>query len=314
MLTGAIDLGGTKTEAALFDAGFMLCTHRRIATPRSTIEDFMAALKAQINWLFAAGDGPDMPVGIGIPGFLDPASGRVNAANIVANGHLLPATLKGSFNRPFVFQNDCVALAVSEANGGAAAGTRVNVSLALGTGVGAGCCVNGDVPPRARDLPVEIGHCGVPARALARHNLPLWPCGCGRSGCFESYISGTGLARLAEWKTGRAHSSEEVVAQIMKGNRAALQVIDIWASLMAECLDVLRLTFDPQMIVLGGGLSQMPDIVAHLEHALERDCRHFGKAPPLAVARFGPRSGARGMAILARRAHGDNGQAASDRP
>ena len=292
-ISGAIDLGGTKIEARLFDAGFATLDRRRLPTPTQDFGALIEAVAAQVAWLEGLG-GAALPIGISIAGVIDPDTGRATAANLPVTGRDLGHALRGRLGRDLPLMNDCTAFAWSEAHGGAGQGARSVLGLVLGTGVGAGMVLDGRPMHRASGLAVEIGHMGVPARGLARHGLPLWDCGCGRAGCYENYVSGPGLARIAAW-AGIAQTDPAALA----GDPAAAPALSIWIDLAAEMLYDAQVMLDPQVIVLGGGLSNMAGIADRLAKAL--DGRRLGgvRAPDLRLAQHGDSSGARGAALMA---------------
>ena len=207
----------------------------------------------------------------------------------------MDSRLRQIAGRALPVMNDAMALAFSEANGGAGAAAGASVGLVLGTGLAAGLCIDGRPAPRHGGIAVELGHCGMPARALARHGLGLWPCGCGRQGCIESYVAGPGLARLAD---GMGIPGG---AKALADAPGAEAVLEIWADLAAEALEVLQMTLAPPVVVLGGGLSRMPGVVARLERALAPRLMAGVPPPALRLARFGDASGVRGAALLALR-------------
>ena len=290
---GAIDLGGTKIEARLFDRGLETLETRRAPTPRTSLGALIEGVAAQAAWLLREADDPRLPVGIAVPGVVDPRTGEAVAANLPDGGAGLAEALARRFGRPFRLAHDATAFAASEARGGAAEGVEVALGLAIGTGLGAGLCLGGRPAPRHAGLGVEIGHVGMPAAALARHGLPLWRCGCGREGCVEAYVSGPGLERLALRRTGAAPGAQALATDDPEG------VLDLWADLMGEVLRTLQLTLDPGCVVLGGGLSALPRVTDRLTQAMRRHALRPGHLPDIRVARFGPTSGARGAALLA---------------
>ncbi len=293
-LCGGIDVGGTKIEAQLFGAGFAPLTQRRLPTSRGDFRDFMAVLAEQVEWILEA-TGKSAPVGVALPGIVDPRTGASTAANLPIGGRDVAAALRARFGRDFVFLNDCSAFALSEARGGAGEGFETVLGLILGTGVAAGFCQQGaEAPGRLNRLAVEIGQVGISARALAGLNLPLIRCGCGRIGCYETYVAGPGLARLAEAKLGRRVAAEELSA-----HAEGEAVLDLWAHLAAEALDQARLLLDPQCVALGGGLSRLPGVAERLMAALARRPLGDLRPPALRVAKFGDASGGRGAAIQA---------------
>ncbi len=294
MKSGGIDLGGTKIEARLFDTeSHTTLATRRIPTPSENYTAFLDAVQAQIEWLMAQADMRDLPVGLAVPGVLDPDTGRLFAANIVASGQMLGKDLEDRLGRDLPLINDCMAFALSESCGGAGQGFHTVLGLVLGTGVGAGICIDRRLPSRAGGLAVEIGHVAAPAGLVARHGLPLFACGCGRKGCLETYISGTGLANIAEYKLGRRLSAEAVVAENHQ------DCLDIWADITGDCLVTLQLTLAPHCIVLGGGVSNMSGISQLLERKMASHLLPGLRPPKIMVASHGDSSGARGAALLA---------------
>lgn len=296
MICGGIDLGGTKIEARLFDGPHAETVDmRRIATPTASYDALLDGLEQQIGWLITRAGKSDLSIGIAAPGVIDPATDIMFTANLPASGHAIRRSLADRLGRNYPVVNDCMAFAMSEAHGGAAAEARSVMGLILGTGVGGGICIDGAFPHRHGGLAVEIGHVALPASALARHGLPLWRCGCGRLGCMETAISGTGLANIAEHLLGTRLSGPELVAQ------GAERVFDIWADIAGECLLTVQLMLDPDCIVLGGGLSRLPDVIERLEQGLARHALKNTRLPRIVLACHGDSSGARGAAILAAR-------------
>lgn len=297
MQSGGIDAGGTKLDAQLFDADMRAVDQRRIPVPPGGFAAFADALADQARWLMAQAGRNDLPIGIGMPGIVDPVTGATTASNVPASGMNVAEALRARLGRDAVFGTDSVAFALSEAHGGAGTGFRNVVGVVMGTGVGAAQVLDGQVPPRANAMAVEIGHVGTSARVLAAHGLPQTRCGCGRMGCVETWVAGPGLGRLARHVLGTPVAPPDLPAH--PGGEA---VLAIWADLAAEALDTLHLLLDPDCIVLGGGLSLLPDAPGRLTRALE--ARRIGQVrlPDITRARFGDASGGRGMAIVARRA------------
>ena len=293
MIRGGIDLGGTKIEARLFDGADAATVEvRRVPTPRD-YPALLDALAEQVAWLTDLSGAPDMAIGIAVPGIVVPATGKIFAANVAASGHAVGTDLGARLGRPVAVVNDCMAFALSEANGGAGAGAASVMGLVLGTGVGGGFCLGGALVPRLGGVAVEIGHVALPASALARHDLPLLPCGCGRLGCMETYVSGTGLANLAERRLGTRMGAEALVT----GKHE--DILSTWADIAGECLLTIQFMLAPDIIVLGGGLSNLPGIVARLDGGLRAHALPDMALPRLALARHGDSSGARGAALLA---------------
>jgi N-acetylglucosamine kinase len=295
MRCGGIDLGGTKIEARLFDGSETTTLEkRRIPTPKTNYADMLAGVVEQISWL--RGFDPYLPIGIAVPGVIDPETGESFASNIPSTGHAIGPDLERRLGTKVPVINDCMAFALSEATGGAAQGDCVTMGLILGTGVGGGLCINGDIPPRHAGLAVEIGHIGLSARALARHNLPLLACGCGQTACVENYISGTGLSNISEQVLGTRLSGEEIARAASPETR---KVMEIWADLTGDCLLTIQLMLDPDSIVLGGGLSNIAGVTDLLTQSLLRQRLGSTKLPKIVTAQHGDSSGARGAALVA---------------
>ncbi|SDI55736.1 ROK family protein [Salipiger marinus] len=295
---GGLDLGGTKIEARLFSPGLDLLDSRRIPTPTGGLDALLEAVADQLHWLEAAsGQGAALPVGMGLPGVIDTGGGPAFAANLPVGGHDLPGALRQRLGRALPLLNDAQAFALSEARGGAGDGAERVAGLIMGTGIGAGLAVLGRALPQIQLAALEVGHLGWPARL--GDALPLLACGCGRSGCFETLLSGPGLSRLAEHRLGVAVPPEDL-AQRASHDPAAEAVLTLWADLAAELLLTLHLAQDPQVIVLGGGLTRLPGLLDRLAAALAPLRLGPLPLPRLALAVFGDASGARGAAIHAR--------------
>ncbi len=289
-MLGGIDLGGTKIEARLFsDDAARTVASRRMPTP---VQDFGALVEGvaeQIGWLLEQSGQSDLPVGVAMPGVPDVASGEVATANLPPGP--MGAALSARLGRPVPVLNDAAAFALSEARGGAAEGCGVVAGLILGTGIGA-AVVRG-AGSGAEPVPTEVGHLGLSAATLARHDLPLWPCPCGASGCIEVYAAGPGLARIASARLGWAVEPRDLPAA---GGEA---VLALWADCVGDALLVLHRTHRPGAIVLGGGLSQLPGVAARLSAVLEARRMAGETVPPVVLARHGDSSGARGAALVA---------------
>lgn len=295
---GAIDVGGSKIEAALFGEDLKPLHKRRIDTPAESYEALLAAIVEQADWL--GGQTRDLAaIGIGLPGLVDAETGLAFTANLPATGRRLGADLSARLGRKVPVENDCKCFALSEANGGAGAGFRTVFGLILGTGVGGGVCVAGRLARGLNGLPGEVGHFGLPAERLARYGLPLVACGCGRIGCYETYVSGPGLSRIAAHVTGRAATPGEV-AGAAAGDAGMRKVREIWLDLACELVHAVQLTIDPDCVVLGGGLSRMAGLADDLAAAFAAHKLPGVRSPAFRIAQHGDASGTRGAAILAR--------------
>ncbi len=301
MIAAGIDLGGTKIEAQIFATDWAVTDRRRIATPRD-YNGLVAAMADQIAWIDAtAGIRP--PVGVAAAGLVNPATGFAYTANLPATGHPFPADISRVAGRPVTYVNDCRALTLSEAIFGAARGLTPVVGLILGTGIGGGVAVDGRLIPGSAMVGGEFGHTYAPAHLVQKHSLPVVRCGCGRMGCIETLIAGPGLTRIAQSVIGQPLTPPDLIAAKAKDQQAR-HVYEIWCELVAELLMTLSFTVDPAAVVLGGGLSKIPGLVADLTAAQTRVQLPGFTIPRIMLAEAGDASGARGAAYAAVQANG----------
>ncbi len=294
MIAAGVDLGGTKTETQIFDANWQVAGNRRDPTPKNYAA-LIETLANQIEWARAQA-GPDLAIGIGGAGLVNPATGLVLAANLCASGHPLPADISEAVGQPITYINDCKALALSEAVFGAGRGHRRVLSITLGTGIGGGIAMDGKLFQGPTQMEGEVGHTSAPAHLVVKHGLPMVACGCGRRGCAETLISGPGLTRLAETLMGQSLTPREIADR--RGGDMQ-KVWTLWCDLVADLLRNLNLTIDPDIIVLGGGLSLIAGVGDDLSDALKRAQLADFAIPPIAIAQGGETSGARGAAYAA---------------
>ena len=295
-----IDLGGTKMEAQVFDDAWSVAVRRRRDTPKD-YADLVTELADLIRWADAQTSGT-VPVGIGAAGLVNPKTGLAQTANLVATGHLFPADIARTIGRPVTYMNDCRALALSEAIFGQGKGRRTVMALILGTGVGGGIAVDGAILQGPTHTGGEFGHTSAPAHLVAKHDLPIWRCGCGRMGCIETYIAGPGLVRLAKHILGTDLTTVEIAA---RRNIDTGPVWQVWCDFSADLLHSLTLTADPDLIVLGGGLTHIDRLVEDLSAAARRAQIGDFAVPEIVLAQGGETSGARGAAYAAWQAHHD---------
>ncbi|PWC98131.1 ROK family protein [Azospirillum sp. TSO5] len=294
-----IDLGGTKIAAVALDRdGTELARHRR-PTPRgydATLDALAETVAALISAGIPAGD--TRGVGISLPGVVDAAAGRVRAVNLPwLENRPFAEDAARRIGRPVRIANDANCFTLSEATDGAAAGcASVVFGIILGTGVGGGIVIDGRILPGANGLAGEWGHAPLPWREEA--DGPPVPCGCGKTGCLETVLCGAGLTRLHRHLTGEALDPPEIAARALAGDAAAAGTLARHADALARALAPVLNLLDPDMVVVGGGLSALPGLC-------EAVTRRWGAwtlaAEPrtrMAVARHGAESGMRGAARL----------------
>jgi len=303
-----IDIGGSKIELVGFvehDGELHERHRRRVATPRDDYAAFVDAVAQLVEEadtaLGATGSGGGR-VGLGLPGIVDRASGRQLSSNVPAlNGRRVAAELGARLARPVAIGNDCQCFALSEAQGGAAAGLPSMFGAILGTGAGGGFCVGGRLVAGHNGIAGEWGHWSVPATLLERHGLAVLDCPCGLRGCLERYVSGSGLAALGAQLLGEPPiAAAALEARAAAGDAGARRVLAVHLDLLAHGLAGLVLAYDPAAIVLGGGLSKLAHLYAELPRALARHLFHGLPLPAILPPRFGDAGGARGAALLAR--------------
>jgi fructokinase len=291
-----IDLGGTKIEGvALGDDGTV--RHRlRVPTPPG-YDPTLDALTALVHDLERAA-GATGSVGIGIPGTIVPATGLVKNANSTwLNDRPLARDLEARLARPVRAMNDANCFALSEATDGAGAGAPVVFGVILGTGVGGGIVVDGRCLVGANQIAGEWGHDPLPWPTPDEY--PGTPCYCGRRGCIEAYLSGPGLARDHREHTGRDWTTHHIVRAATvehdAGARAALaRYHDRLARALAAVINVL----DPDVVVLGGGMSNLPALADAVRAALPPHVFSDTIATRIVPTQPGDSSGVRGAAWL----------------
>jgi len=299
-----IDLGGTKVEAALLaDDGRTLWTQRS-ATPAGDYDATLRTVAALVHAAQPAAGGP-VSIGIGTPG-TPAADGRMKNCNSTClNGRALQADLQALLGQPVALHNDANCLALSEATDGAGAGADVVFAAILGTGTGAGIAVHGRVLTGPNGLAGEWGHNPLPWAAAGAD--PAWACYCGQHGCIETLLSGPGLARDHARQHGGTLEATAIAAQAAAGDEACAATLARHASRLARALAGVINLLDPDVIVLGGGLSRMAHLYTAVPALWGRWVFAAGAegAPVrtrLLPARHGDASGVRGAAWLGRAA------------
>jgi len=269
---------------------------QRIATPTS-YEQLVQAVAQQVVWADSKTK-TTIDVGIGAAGLINPITGRALTANLCASGKALPNDIEKLVGRPVTYINDCRAFALSEAVFGAGKGAATVLGVILGTGIGAGLCVNGKLLSGPTYTGGEVGHISASATLITKYQLPITPCGCGKKGCIETYLSGPGMSLIAQSLISRKLSPEDV-AELRHSNKDVQSVWNVWCEMAADLLRNLTLTVDPDKIVLGGGLSRIDGLLQSLNDTLRQ--AQIGDFPiaTLELAEGGDASGARGAAYAA---------------
>jgi fructokinase len=286
-----VDLGGTKIEAILLDRAGHIRFRKRVPTP-GPYERRIAAIRALVAEAEAAAGGR-CSVGIGTPGTISPHTGLMqNAENLV--GRPLRRDLEAALERTVRLANDADCFALSEASDGAGAGCGTVFGVILGTGVGAGIVIGGRLlqgGPNATSG--EWGHNPLPWPTETERPGPA--CYCGLSGCVETFLNGRGLSLAYRQISGSDLAPEEIAA----GNtKAAREALDLYAHRLARALSTVINVLDPEIVVLGGGLSNIERLYDAVPPLLPRFVFSDGVATRLVRARHGDSSGVRGAARL----------------
>jgi fructokinase len=297
-----IDLGGTKIEGLALDAeGHELC-RRRVATPRGSYDEIVAAL-GQLVETIEESCGGQGSIGIGIPGIVSPATGLIKNANTtLLNGRPLHQDIEARLSRSVKLANDANCFALSEASDGAASASALGVErpvvfgVILGTGTGGGVVVGGEVLVGRDAIAGEWGHNPLPWLTVDEYPGP--PCWCGKRGCIETFLSGPGLARHHLDRTGRNLDASQIADLAAHGDGEAKLSMEVYVSRLARALASIINVLNPDAIVLGGGLSNVLGLYEAVPLEWVRYVFSDVVTTRLLRARHGDSSGVRGAAWL----------------
>ena len=331
-----VDLGGTKIEAVLMDRQSQVVQRERVPTPQGDYAQTLEALRGLVLRLEQAAGQSGLRVGIAHPGSISPATGLMrNASSVCLNGRSLKQDLEALLQREVRMANDADCLAVSEASDGAAAGADNVFAVVLGTGVGGGIAINrqllrggngivgewghnpmpwprpewGEVPgfaSTAREAPRRPaldGRAGFPGegQSIAMDGLTAGSsgnCWCGGHGCIETWLSGPALTRDHARVTGKTLSAEAIVQQAEAGDDKAATTLARYEDRLARALAHIINVLDPQVIVLGGGVSRVQRLYRHVPTLWDQWVFADRIDTRLVPALHGDSSGVRGAAWL----------------
>lgn len=288
-----IDLGGTKTEILALEADGREALRRRVQTPKT-----YTGLLELLAELVAGADaelGARGSIGMAIPGSESFGTNLIKNANTTwLNGKPLRRDLERALGRTARLANDANCFALSEAADGAAAGAASVFGVIAGTGVGGGVVVDGKVLGGAHGIGGEWGHIPLPAPSVEEvTTAPL--CYCGKRGCLEAWCSGPGLSAEFKRVTGREATAEMIATSEGTEERAAM---DRWIDRFARALATMANILDPEVIVLGGGLSNIERLHRDLPPLVEKYAFNLGAPPRIVKNKHGDSSGVRGAAWL----------------
>ena len=291
-----VDLGGTKIEVAALDGTGAIRERRRCPTPR---HDYGATLRAVAELVTAVEStlGRRGTVGVGAPGSISPFSGRMRNANSVwLNDRRLESDLRDTLDRPVRLANDADCFALSEAVDGSGKGARCVFGVIVGTGTGAGVVIDGRLLTGPNGIAGEWGHNPLPwPRA---EEIPGPPCYCGKRGCIETFLSGPGLAVDYRSTAGGASDPERIAAAAESGDPLAVAALNRYEDRMARSLASVINILDPDVIVLGGGLSNLTRLYRSVPALIPRYLFSDGASIRLRRPAHGDSSGVRGAAWL----------------
>ncbi|AKJ42225.1 N-acetylglucosamine kinase [Pragia fontium] len=294
------DMGGTKIELAVFDEHLKQLWQKRVPTPK---DDYQALLQTFTELTLEADQrfNSKGKVGVGIPGIVNAKQGTVFTTNVPAAKHKpLVADLTHCLQRPVRIDNDANCFALSEAWDTEFRQYPTVLGMILGTGVGGGFVVDGKVISGKNGIAGEIGHLNLTTAAanVLTNKVPEIVCGCGKTGCFEGYLSGPGFERIYSCFYHEKLSAVKIIENYYAGDDAAKVHVERYVTVLSMYLGNILTLFDPHLLVIGGGLSQFDEIYRLLPEYLPQYLYGIATLPQIEKARYGDAGGARGAACL----------------
>jgi len=248
-----IDLGGTKTEGIILDAAGEVRFRQRVPTDASSYDGVLEGILELYRAMRRESNEASHTLGIGTPGSVSKRSGLLKNSNTVClNGMPVADDLRARLQHDFVLENDANCFALAEALHGAARGKRTVFGVIMGTGCGGGIVIGGAIHTGLQSIAGEWGHMALDP------NGP--PCYCGQRGCVETFISGSGLERRHAERTGAKRSAPEIVDAYRKGEPGAVALMDEFFGHFGRALANVIAVIDPDVVVLGGGLSNVDEL------------------------------------------------------
>ncbi|MES1928153.1 ROK family protein [Salinisphaera dokdonensis CL-ES53] len=293
-----VDLGGTKIAGIVLDGDAGVRAERRIDTPEGGYLATIEAIVDLVNALEAEVGTAGLPLGVGTPGSVLASTGRLRNANSQClNGKPLGADLSTALSRDVRLANDADCLALSEARDGAGAAFDNVFGVILGTGVGGGVVINNQLITGRNGLAGEWGHTCLPWPTSAETRQPP-RCWCGLDSCLEAWLSGPGMSADHVRRGGYNIPAQDIVERAEAGERLAGATLKVWLQRVARSMAMIVNILDPEVIVVGGGLSQIRWLYSEVpkiwaEHAFAESID-----TPLVAAQHGDASGVRGAARL----------------
>ena len=290
-----IDFGGTKIEAIGLDADGAVLARKRVPNP-GNYNDAIGAV-ADLVAFIEGETGRTGSIGMGTPGSQSPRTGLMrNSNSVYLNGRTFGADLEARLGRPVRLANDANCLALSEATDGAAAGAKAAFAIIIGTGCGGGLVVDGTLIEGVGGVAAEIGHVSLPWPSA--EEAPGPKCWCGLHGCLETWVSGSGLQRDHLERTGQALDAPAIVAAARAGDAASVESLGLYVDRLGRAIAAVVNIVDPDVFVLGGGMSNVTEIYERLPDVVERHAFSDRWEGRIAPAVWGDASGVRGAARL----------------
>ena len=291
-----VDLGGTKIEAVALGSDGIELGRRRVATPSGDYDATLRSISGLVEEMSTLAAPTFRTIGVGTPGALSPKTGLMKNSNSPAlNDKPLHIDLAAALERPVILRNDADCFTLSEARDGAGAGYRTVFGVILGTGVGGGAVVNGAALGGPNAISGEWGHNPLPWPRP--DELPGDLCYCGKRGCIETFLSGPGFAANDQSSRGR-RSAPEIVAAARAGETRAIRSLDLYLDRLARALATVINMLDPDVIVLGGGMSNVEEIYQRVPELWGGYVFSDAVLTRLVQNRWGDSSGVRGAAWL----------------
>jgi fructokinase len=286
-----IDLGGTKTEGVILDADGREAFRERAATDSSSYEAVLDGIERLYRRLVAAAEGAPHTLGIGTPGAVSRRTGLLKNSNTTClNGMPLARDVRARLGRELTIENDANCFALAEALQGAGRGHRVAFGVILGTGCGGGIVIDGAVHRGLQSIAGEWGHTVIDPAGPA--------CYCGARGCVETFISGSGLENRYAERAGARKPAGGIVAAWRAGEPAATAAMDDFFARFGQAVANLIAVLDPDVVVLGGGLSNIDELYSRGVDEVRRRVFSDSLETPIVRHRLGDSAGVIGAALV----------------
>ena len=296
MIRIGVDFGGTKIEAAALDRDGAVRARRRAPNPGDYLKAIQT-VREVVEAVAAETDAGPAPVGVGIPGSISPRSGLIRNGNSTwLNGRPFLGDLQSAMGRKVRLANDANCFTLSEATDGAAAGAPVVFGVIVGTGCGGGLVVGGRIVEGKNGIAGEWGHMPLPWAEPAEHPGPA--CWCGRRGCMEVFVSGKAFEADFAQASGRTLAAPEIAAEAHEGRPEAAEALKRYVSRLGRGLAAICDVVDPDVVVLGGGMSNVEALYTRLPGAVAAHVFSDSFTTRFVRAKHGDSSGVRGAAWL----------------